>query len=121
MVEKKETNTPEEKAAFSRSWIRLNLGLKGFTIRSFAKQHGVKAGTVGKVFTVPYPRMERLIAHTLGLAPQEIWPSRYDENGKPNRPNLWYARKSGVWTPKIPFRDLKSRTKNLDKDSHETD
>ena len=92
MVEKKETNTPEEKAAFSRSWIRLNLGLRGFTIRSFARQHGVRSGTVGKVFTVPYPRMERLIAGTLNIPPEDIWPSRYDSTGRPNRRNRWYDR-----------------------------
>lgn len=92
MAQKEETNAPREKTAFSRSWIRLNLGLRGFTIQSFAKKHGVKAGTVGKVFTVPYPRMERLIADTLGLPPEIIWPSRYDSAGRPNRRNRWYDR-----------------------------
>lgn len=100
MAQKEETNNPREKTAFSRSWIRLNLGLKGFTIQSFAKKHGVKAGTVGKVFSRPYPRMERLIAGTLGLPPAIIWPDRYGDDGKPNRPNLWYRRKSGGWKPK---------------------
>jgi len=85
-------NKAEEEGAFSRSWIRLNLGLRGFTIRSFARQHGVRSGTVGKVFTVPYPRMERLIAGTLNIPPEDIWPSRYDSTGRPNRRNRWYDR-----------------------------
>ena len=89
------TSNMEERnktTAFPRSWIRLNLGLKGFSIRSFAAKHGVKPGTVGAVFSRPYPRMEYLIAHTLGVAPWEIWPSRYDEAGQPNRRNRWYDR-----------------------------
>lgn len=77
---------------FSRSWIHLNLGLKGFTIRSFAKKHGVKPGTVGVVFSRPYPRMERLIADTIGIPPESIWPDRYGPDGKPNRHNRWYDR-----------------------------
>ena len=100
MSEKTEINNPEERAASLRSWIRLNLGLKGFTIRSFAKKHGVKPGTVAVAFSRPYPRMERLIGDTLGIPPEQIWPWRYDSAGRPNRFNTWYLRGRGLWVRK---------------------
>jgi len=88
----KEENDSTNTTDFPRAWIILNLQVKGFSLRSFAKTHGLKPGTVGVVFSRPYPRMERLIGDTLGLAPQEIWPSRYDSAGRPNRRNRWYDR-----------------------------
>ncbi len=33
----------------------------------------------------PYPKMERIIADTLGLPPQELWPERYNDDGSTNR------------------------------------
>jgi Ner family transcriptional regulator len=114
-----ETSNPKGKDAFSRYWIRLNLGLNGFTIRSFAEKNGVKDGTVSVVFSRPYPRMERLIADTLGLAPETIWPSRYDSAGRPNRRNRWYDRKLGVWKPKVTQKNLESRRNILNEDRDE--
>ena len=111
-----ENNKLKENLAFSRSWVRLNLGLKGFTFQSFAEKHGVKPGTVGVVFSRPYPRMERLIADTLGIDPWTIWPERYDSAGRSNRPNLWYLRKSGGWKPKISGKGRLSQGKDLNED-----
>lgn len=31
----------------------------------------------------PWPKAERIIAVLIGLTPQDIWPSRYDEDGAP--------------------------------------
>jgi lambda repressor-like predicted transcriptional regulator len=113
IAKNRESRTARGKATSLRTWIKLNLAPKGFTIQSFAEKHGVKAGSVGVVFSRPYPRMERLIAHTLELAPQEILPSRYDENGKPNRPNLWHRRGTGGWRPKISRKNLRVKEKNF--------
>ncbi len=33
----------------------------------------------------PYPKSEAIIAAALDLKPQDIWPSRYNTNGTPNR------------------------------------
>lgn len=54
-------------------------------------QLGLDAGYRGKSILAdalhrPYPKAERIIAKALGKKPQEIWPSRYDAKGKPNRP-----------------------------------
>lgn len=113
MSKNNDINKSKQKVAFSRSWIKLSLGLRGFTIQSFAKQHGVKPSTVGTVFTRPYPRMERLIADTLGVAPEVIWPDRYDEKGKSNRVNLWYFRKTGIWKPKLRKKNCEVKNKKI--------
>jgi len=31
----------------------------------------------------PWPHVEAIVADRLGLRPQDIWPSRYDADGKP--------------------------------------
>lgn len=35
--------------------------------------------------TASWPKMEELIAKAIGVTPQEIWPSRYNEDGTPKR------------------------------------
>jgi lambda repressor-like predicted transcriptional regulator len=100
MSKNKELNSPQKKIISLREWVKFCLHLKGYALKSFAQRHGITAGTVGVVFSRPFPRMEKLIAETLETLPQDLWPERYDKNGKPNRPNLWYRRKDGLWRPK---------------------
>ena len=96
---KGETNNHTKKVMSLREWIKFCFHLKGYTFKTFGQLHGVKAGTVGIVFTRPYPKMEKLIADTLEVQPWDLWPERYTD-GKPNRPNLWYRRKNGLWKRK---------------------
>jgi Ner family transcriptional regulator len=122
MVSKiEETNGSQENTMSVREWVKFRLHLKGYTLRSFGRLHGLTAGSVGVVFYRPYPRMERLIASALEIQPWELWPSRYDENQKPNRPNLWYQRKSGGWKPKAKntTSKIKVNGENLSKIGHE--
>jgi Ner family transcriptional regulator len=83
-----------------REWIKFVLSLKGFTLKGLAEKNGVTAGCLGTVFYHPYPKMERIIATALKKRPWDFWPERYDEKGNPNRPNLWYRRKYGLWHSK---------------------
>ena len=48
-----------------------------------ASKNGVTRHCLYQVFRRTYPRMEKIIANTLGLHPQQIWPDRYDEYGRP--------------------------------------
>jgi len=82
-----------------RTRVKINLALGGYTLEDLAKKNGLRGNSLSLVFFKPYPRGERIIADALGLQPWDLWPERY-ENGKPNRPNLWYQRKSGAWKPK---------------------
>jgi len=69
-----------------REWIKQNLRQRGSSLAQVARDHGVSRDAATLALKKPYPRMERAIAQALGLAPQQLWPERYDENGQPNRP-----------------------------------
>jgi len=58
---------------------------KHWSLRQLALSQGLHHGTVAKALRHPYPRAERLIANTLDLRPEHIWPERYDHDGQPNR------------------------------------
>ncbi len=67
-------------------WIKFQLRLKGYSLSRLARELGVGRHTPKKALYQPYPRMEAAIAERLDTKPQQIWPERYDANGKPNRP-----------------------------------
>jgi Ner family transcriptional regulator len=100
MSKNKGINSSQQNIMSVRAWVKFRLGLKGYTLRSFGQLHGITAGSVGVVFYRPYPRIEQFLADILETQPWELWPDRYNENHKPNRPNLWYQRGRGGWRPK---------------------
>lgn len=69
-----------------REWIKYQLRLRNSSLAQVARDHGVSRDAAILALRKPYPRMERAIANALGLEPIQIWPERYDENGRPNRP-----------------------------------
>ncbi len=68
-----------------RAWVLYQLRLRGWTLAALARQHGLSRNAPGLAFRRPYPRMEQLIAQTLGVSPVVIWPERYTEDGRSNR------------------------------------
>ncbi|QSB02677.1 helix-turn-helix domain-containing protein [Methylomonas sp. EFPC1] len=57
----------------------------GWSLRQLSLHYKLSAGTLKVAIQMPYPNGERLIAAAIGLKPQDIWPSRYDSKGQPNR------------------------------------
>jgi Ner family transcriptional regulator len=57
----------------------------GITLSQLGIQHGFSAAAVSIALRKRSPYVQAAIAKRLGLKPQEIWPSRYDENGSPLR------------------------------------
>jgi Ner family transcriptional regulator len=51
---------------------------RGKTLSGLSQDHGYHATAAGKALKKSWPAMEALIAAQLGLAPADIWPSRYD-------------------------------------------
>ncbi len=54
------------------------------------RQLGITSGypdgnALGEAARRPFPKAEKIIADALGLEPKSIWPTRYDDNGNPNR------------------------------------
>jgi len=74
--------------------IKAMLALKGYTLISLAKHLEIDRTLLTGLKRTPCPKYEKIIAEIIGNSPLEIWPGRYDSNGKPNRVNRWYSRGS---------------------------
>jgi len=57
----------------------------GWSLRRLSLHYELNPGTLKRALSDPYPNGERLIALAIGIKPEEIWPSRYDSEGNPNR------------------------------------
>ncbi len=74
------------KKASQKDWhpadIKAALDKAGWTLRALAKHHGLTTSTpLSHTFLRSYPANEKRIADAIGVTPQEIWPSRYFEDG----------------------------------------
>jgi Ner family transcriptional regulator len=58
---------------------------KGWSLRRLSMHYQLSPDTLKAAIQVPYPNGEKLIAAAIGVKPWEIWPSRYDAGGNPNR------------------------------------
>ena len=56
---------------------------RGLSLAGLSVANGYHPTAAGKALKQQWPAMERLLAEALGLVPQEIWPSRYDAEGRP--------------------------------------
>lgn len=58
----------------------------GWSLRQLAIANGYDDGApLGEAARRPFPKAERIIARAIGIEPQELWPTRYDDSGQPNR------------------------------------
>jgi Ner family transcriptional regulator len=58
---------------------------RGKTLSGLSRDHGYHATAAGKALKRPWPALEALIAAALDLAPEQIWPSRYDRSRQRRR------------------------------------
>lgn len=56
---------------------------RGHSLAGLSVANGYHPTAAGKALKQPWPAVERILADALGLAPQAIWPSRYDGDGEP--------------------------------------
>ncbi len=82
-------NAKKIKKTASEDWHRSDIVAavwkKGWTLRRLSHHHGYSANSCSWTLHKPWPKVERIIADVIGLPPQAIWPSRYDDQGLPNR------------------------------------
>lgn len=83
------TNQSLKKPVIQEDWhpsdIKAALEKLGWSLRQLGFEHGYTGNnSFSEAFRKPWPKVERIIAEALGLKPEVIWPSRYD-NGVPNR------------------------------------
>lgn len=62
-----------------RADIKAALEKAGWTLRRLSAHHGYSPDLLKKALDKPYPNAERLVAEAIGVSPETIWPSRYDE------------------------------------------
>ncbi len=91
---------PKEPAV-RREWIKYQLRLKGYSLRQLSAEHGVYWTTAQQVLRVPMPKWEKIISDKIGLLPQDLWPERYDQDGKPNRHSPRYPRNDTTSTNRL--------------------
>jgi Ner family transcriptional regulator len=79
----------EQKQLQDWHWADVLAGLRkrGWSLKQIGEAEGYAAGnTLGNAARHPYPKAEATLARYLGVDhPMEIWPSRYDSDGHPNR------------------------------------
>jgi len=65
-----------------RADIIAALKKRGYSLRRLSIDNELQPTTLAKALSLPYPKCERIIARALNVKPQEIWPSRYTEDGR---------------------------------------
>lgn len=59
--------------------IRYLLEKKGTDFSKLSRMHGLSARTLGNVLRVKYPKAQAIVANAIGMKPEDIWPSRYEQ------------------------------------------
>jgi Ner family transcriptional regulator len=57
----------------------------GITLSELGIQNGFSHAAVSIALRKRSPFVQEVIARKIGMRPQDVWPSRYDENGSPLR------------------------------------
>ncbi|ENQ4964686.1 helix-turn-helix domain-containing protein [Salmonella enterica subsp. enterica serovar Butantan] len=57
--------------------IIAGLRKRGTSLAALSRQAGLASSTLANALIRHWPKGERLIAEALGIAPEQIWPSRY--------------------------------------------
>ncbi|MGE0416453.1 MAG: helix-turn-helix domain-containing protein [Acetobacteraceae bacterium] len=63
--------------------VLASLKKRGTSLAALSVANGYHPTAAGKALKRPWPALEQLIANAVGMAPQQLWPSRYDAEGKP--------------------------------------
>ena len=58
---------------------------RGTSLRKLDRAHGFAPGAISNALHRAWPNGQRIIADAIGVAPQEIWPSRYEPDGTPKK------------------------------------
>lgn len=55
----------------------------GWTISALGLANGMSRSTLANAYSKSYPKAERIIAEAIGVPVQNVWPSRWNEDGTP--------------------------------------
>lgn len=76
-------NTPKKPAQqdWHRADIKAALEKRGYSLSRLSRLNGYSRSAAKCALDIHWPKMERLIAGTIGVPVQDIWPSRYHPDG----------------------------------------
>lgn len=78
-MRKQELTHSRQREDWHRADIIASLRKKGTTLTALSRAHGYSSSTLQNALERKWPRGEKIIADALGLAPSEIWPTRYED------------------------------------------
>lgn len=111
--------TPKKPAPqdWHKADIKAALEKAGYTLRGLAVLHGMSYSYFTIPLARPSVRAQTILANTIGVPPQQIWPSRYEADGNPKR-GLYTNSAKGLPVNRPPYR-LKPFT-SLDRGASES-
>lgn len=81
---KAKSAAPEPTQDWHPEMIKARVRMTGISIRQLSIQAGFAPGSLRTVLLQAWPKGQAVIAGRIGVAPQDIWPSRYDpQTGEP--------------------------------------
>lgn len=80
-----------------RADIKAALEKAGWSLRRLSAAHGFCSQALNQAFQRQWPNAERIIAEAIQHKPQDLWPSRYEKDGRPKRKrwDIPFARGTG--------------------------
>ena len=96
------------------SWIKYRLTQAGYpTLKSLAADHDYSKEAFAIVKNYAFPNIEKIIAETLGMTPQDLFRNRYTEDGTPIGRN--YPREIRL-SERKKIRNVKNKPGNKDRE-----
>ncbi|MFE4110609.1 helix-turn-helix domain-containing protein [Kosakonia sp. YIM B13611] len=74
-------NTDQERKGWHPADIIAALHKRNTSLAAVSRAAGLSSSTLANALTRPWPKGEQLIADAIGVAANEIWPSRYFDSG----------------------------------------
>lgn len=65
--------------------IKAQIRKRGLSLSELSRRHGHHPEAARQALRTPWRKWERIIAEFLEVHPRELWPQRYDEDGKRKR------------------------------------
>lgn len=70
-----------KKPADRRAWVIYLLKTRGISLRDLAVREGVSHQALSLAFTCSSSHLQTVLAHAIGLSPQDLFPEFYDDRG----------------------------------------
>jgi Ner family transcriptional regulator len=68
---------------WNKAYIVAALHAGGTSLRKLSVAKGYSENTLRSTLHRPWPKGEKIIAEAIGEKPHDVWPTRYDADGKP--------------------------------------